>query len=250
LLGADNDAIEAFALANGFTNPDGSANFSTGGPAAVAAGVGNRTQIIRNEQGVLLRLLPNFINASSADVSGIDVTASYSFDSDFGNWRVGITGAYVREYEVDTGSAVINSVGVFTDTNPVARTLPEYKINGTINWSYGNHRAFVLIKYIDKLEADAVTGGDIFAAAGIATVQGAAAAAEFLSPGISAHTTGDIQYSYTFGENGWLSRSEISVGIQNVTNEEPPVTPSITGFDPTVHDPRGRIFFVRIGGSL
>jgi len=135
LLGADNAAIEAFAIENGFTNPDGTANFSTGGPAAVAAGVGNRTQIVRNEQGVLLRLLPDFVNASSADVSGIDLTASYTFSTAIGNWRLGIAGAWVNEYEVDTGSTIINSVGVFTDTNPVARTLPEWKINGTVNWS-------------------------------------------------------------------------------------------------------------------
>ena len=212
--------------------------------------MGNRTQIVRNEQGVLLRLLPDFVNASSADVSGIDLTASYTFSSSIGNWRLGIAGAWVNEYEVDTGTTVIDSVGVFTDTNPVARTLPEWKINGTVNWSYGNHRAFALIKFISELEADAVTGADVFAAAGIATVQGPEAAASFLSPEIPSVTTVDLQYTYSFGERGFLSNGEISLGLQNIFNTDPPITPSITGFDPTVHDPRGRIFFVRAGVSL
>ncbi len=62
--------------------------------------------------------------------------------------------------------------------------------------------------------------------------------------------TVDVNYSYNFGELGFLSDSNITVGIMNVADEEAPVVSYITGFDPRLHDGRGRMFMVRVGGSF
>ncbi|NOX49547.1 MAG: TonB-dependent receptor, partial [Gammaproteobacteria bacterium] len=132
LLIADNNALQAFVDANLGGGEGGScASEAQCYADAVAAGVGNREQIIRNPQGVLLRILPEFANANSADISGLDVTASYSFDTDIGSWRVGLQGAWVNEYEVVAGTQTFDSVGSYNDLNPVARPLPEFKVNGT-----------------------------------------------------------------------------------------------------------------------
>jgi hypothetical protein len=51
---------------------------------AIGAGVGNRDQVVRNGAGIVVRVLPDFLNLSNATISGIDLQASYSFDTDYG----------------------------------------------------------------------------------------------------------------------------------------------------------------------
>ena len=110
LLAADNAALQAYVDANaGASYID-----------AVNAGVGNREQIIRNSQAVMLRILPNFANAQSADASGVDLNASYSFDTDWGDWRVGLQAAYFNEYEVtQANGSVTDAVGSYNFSNTV-----------------------------------------------------------------------------------------------------------------------------------
>ena len=93
LLAADNAVIQAYADANDVT-------------LAVAAtdSARNFDQVIRNSSGILLRLLPNFSNADSAEVSGVDLTSSYSFDNGWGNWRVGLQAAWIGTYDVKVGA--------------------------------------------------------------------------------------------------------------------------------------------------
>jgi outer membrane receptor protein involved in Fe transport len=60
-----------------------------------------------------------------------------------------------------------------------------------------------------------------------------------------------VQYTYSFGDTVLgLSDANITLGIQNVTDEEPPVISVVTAYDGRLHDGRGRIWFARVGGSL
>ena len=74
LMTADNAAINAHIEAA----PAGTTRTARD---AITADVGNRDQIIRDPDGNLLRILPNFVNANSAIIEGMDLTASYSFDT-------------------------------------------------------------------------------------------------------------------------------------------------------------------------
>ena len=252
ILREDNLALQAFVAANpGASILD-----------AVNAGVGNRAQVVRNGvDGGLLRILPNFANANSADISGLDVTAAYTWDNDWGNWRVGLQAAWVDEYEVEVpnaggGVTVFDAVGQYNDRNPVARPLPEFKINGTLSWSMDQHRVFLLVKHVDDIDygfdlaTDPGSGAARFWNATIALANGPGAAADFFTRDIDSMTTADIQYTYSFGELSFFTDSRITLGVQNFTNEEPPWAPVNTGFEATLHDPRGRIWFARFGASL
>ena len=67
---------------------------------------------------------------------------------------------------------------------------------------------------------------------------------------IDSMLTVDLQYNYSFGEVSFLSDSNVTVGLQNIFDEVPPVVSYVTAYDPTLHDGRGRLFFLRVGGSL
>ena len=79
---------------------------------------------------------------------------------------------------------------------------------------------------------------------------GDAAAEKIYTNHVDSMTTLDLQYTFSYGELGLLSDSNISIGVQNVTDEEPPWVPVVNSFDPTLHDPRGRIWYVRVGVSM
>lgn len=244
LLSEDLTALNAHVAANGGTLLQ-----------AVQAGVGNRTQVIRNSTGGLLRVLPNFANANGAEVSGVDLSTSYSFDTNVGNWKAGLQAAWLADYEVEvasrTGGAptVFDAVGEYNDANPVARPLPEWKVNGTLNWGLDQHRAFLLVKYVSGVNHN-FTGGSTFFAATAALAHGQAFADRFLDSSINSWITADAQYTYSFGDLKYLSDASVSVGVLNLTNEEPPFVPVITGYDGTLHDPRGRVWTLRLSASL
>ena len=247
VLAADNAALrEAITAAGG--DVDSQADLI----AAVNRGDGNRRQVVRNGQGLMIRILPDFINANSAEIGGIDLNASYRFDNDWGNWRVGVQAAFLNTYEVTVGGNVIDAVGKYNDTNPVARPLPEMKINGTLNWSRGNHRAFMIVKHVDEVDFGDpnANGGARFWNQTIQLAQEVEGKADFFTRWIDAFTTIDVQYTYNLGELSVFSDAEVTLGIQNLTNEDPPWIPVITGYDGTLHDPRGRIWSLRVGASL
>ncbi len=254
LLREDNEALQAWVLANvpGATCTAGNCPNAID---AVNAGIGNRSQIIRNDSGILLRILPDFANANGADISGLDLNASYRFDNDWGNWSVGVQAAWIETFDVEVpntagGVTVFDGVGNYNSTNPVARPLPEFKVNGTLSWSKDNHRVFALVRWVDEIESD-VPAGTRFFFASTARLAGNNSVADDLDDDeIEDMTTVDLQYNYNFGETGFLADSNLTVGVQNVFDEEAPHIAVVTAFDGTLHDGRGRIFFVRVSGSI
>ena len=239
MLAADNAVIQAYADANDVT-------------LAVAAtdSARNFDQVIRNSSGILLRLLPNFSNADSAEVSGVDLTSSYSFDNRWGNWRVGLQAAWIGTYDVKVGGSTFDAVGSYNFTTPVARPLPEWKINGTLSWSMDEHRVFVLARYIDEVDEDIPAGTAGFFKAVTAIAGNTDTANDMADGKIDSMLTVDVQYNYNFGELAFLSDSNVTVGIQNILDEKPPIVSYVTAYDPTLHDGRGRLFFLRVGASL
>ena len=254
LLSADNAAIQEWVLAN---VPGATCTASNCPQAfqAVNAGVGNRRQIIRNDSGILLRILPDFANANGADVRGLDLDSSYRFDTSWGNWRVGVQAAWIETYEVEVrnssgGVTVHDGVGNYNSTNPVARPLPEWKVNANLSWSMNDHRVFALLKYVDEVETDVPAGTRGFFA-GTARLAGNDSVADDLGDTkIESFTTLDVQYTYSFGELGILNDSSLTFGLQNLLNEEAPHIAVVTAFDPRLHDGRGRIFFTRVSASM
>lgn len=264
LLEEDNFALSDFVCQTTGIRECGRQANGTAGPNpataqdwidAVNAGVGNRDQVIRNAQGIMVRLLPDFANANGAEVSGVDLNASYRFDNDWGNWRVGLQAAWIETYEVEVpvtagGTRVIDAVGNYNSRNPVARPLPEWKVNGTLSWSMDNHRVFALARWVDEVETDIAAGTRGFFAATARMAGNNSVAGDLTDDVIEDMLTVDLQYNYNFGEIGFLGDSNLTLGVQNVFNEEAPHVAVVTAFDPTLHDGRGRIFFARVSGSM
>ncbi|MCZ6888578.1 MAG: TonB-dependent receptor [Gammaproteobacteria bacterium] len=239
LVNEDGDAINAEIAATGKTVEQ-----------IVAEGiVGNRRQVIRNTVGELVRVLPDFVNANSLDADGIDLNASYSFDSMVGALRFGLQAAWVNTYDVvvrtSTGLTKFDGVGSLNAANRVGRPLPEWKVNGSVNWSYGNHSAYLLARFVDGYDFDVAQN-----ALRIETVQTILGENGINTPTVASWTTFDLTYSYRLPSMGFQSAGMVTVGARNLFDRDPPWVNSITGFDPISHDPRGRVWYARYSMSM
>lgn len=240
MLALDNAAIENYVAAN------------PGSTLAQGAVLADRNfdQVIRNSSGILLRLLPNFSNADSAEVDGLDLNAYYRFDNDLGSWRVGAQAAWVKTYDVKVGATTYDAVGSYNFATPVARPLPEFKVNGTVSWSSGPHRVFFIARWTEEVEEDIAPGTAGFFQAVTALAGNVDTANEMNDGVIDDMLTMDIQYNYNLGALSFINDVNVTVGIQNVADEAAPVVSYVTAYDPTLHDGRGRMFFLRFGASL
>jgi len=109
-----------------------------------------------------------------------------------------------------------------------------------------------IVKHVDEVDFGDpnANGGARFWNQTIQLAQEVEGKADFFTRWIDAVTTVDVQYTYNLGELSIFSDAEVTLGIQNLTNEDPPWIPVITGYDGTLHDPRGRIWSLRVGASL
>ena len=112
------------------------------------------------------------------------------------------------------------------------------------------HRAFLIVKYVDEIVSDIPLGTRGFFARTVELGGNAHLSKDFFDTKIESFTTVDLQYSYSFGEALLMADSTVTVGVQNVGDEDPPVIANVTAYDGTLHDGRGRIWFLRFSGNL
>ena len=137
-------------------------------------------------------------NLSFQSIKGIDFTASYVLDAgSIGRFDFQSETTWVDEVETqfDEGSAVTSGVGIFS--------LPEWRSNFTTNWNLGNFGATLRAVYVGELGGVNAT-----------------------TPLESADEVDDIitfngQLRYQFSPN-----TEISFGVNNIFNEDPPTDPT------------------------
>jgi len=217
---------------------------------AIAAGVGNRDQVLRTGTGKILRVLPEFVNQNTAETSGLDAQITYSFDNQYGAFRATVAAAWVNEFKV---AGQKDAVGMYNVRNPVMprRALPEYKVNASLNWSYENHRAYAVVRWIDGYEATlSEEGATAFWSQTVLKSLGAEASAKYYDPDVESWTTVDANYTYTLPEMGPVSSSSITIGAKNLFDRDAPWVPNNTTYDPVTHDFRGRVWYMRMAASM
>ena len=187
---------------------------------------------IKRLSGNLVGVTTSYINAAKVDASGLDIEATYSFDTEFGQASVGINTARMLNYEIPNGTGGMRDVvGLFNHDN-FARSLPETKSVITAKLNNGDHTFAAFIRMVSEYETTrALT---------------AAATAAGFGADIDSFTTVDVRYSYDLDMGG--NDIKISAGINNVADEMAPLVYDAANFsyDPKHHDPRGRMVYLGI----
>lgn len=203
-------------------------------------GPGLPDKVIRGADGTFFRTEASYVNAQSLETSGVDLVASYSWSTDnLGDWRISTSVSYTIDYDLtDPDGLKIDGVGSRNAANTIGHSLPEYKANVGLYWNMDRHGALILARYIDEYEDDIPQD----------PLRGAFIG---LHPTIDSMTTVDVQYTYNLPEMGFLlDGSQITLGIKNAANEEPPHMNTDGGFDPFTHNPIGRMWYGRFRMAL
>lgn len=196
--------------------------------AAAAGDPDAGPKVVRNAgSGLIAAINPNFINASSIETNGLDFSAVAAWD-DF-SVKGELTQILTYDLQAVSGGATIDGAGNRNSTN-FASAAPETRANLSLNWSPGIHSLTGTLRYIGAYDNDDADGfGDE----------------------IDAFASVDLQYSADLsGLTGLGEGTTFTLGANNVFDEDPPFVASAQGYDPTVHDPRGRMVYVRLTQSF
>ncbi|MCH7817063.1 MAG: TonB-dependent receptor, partial [Proteobacteria bacterium] len=201
-------------------------------------------RLLGSTSAQLVTIVLPAINGGNIVVDGIDLDMAYSWDSDWGRFRLSIGYTHVRQYEVsgipglDLGlkeTGVTDAAGTDGDT-PYVRSLPDNKGNITMSWSRDNHRITAINRYIgsykvldydNRLETTSVR------------------LLPYLKPQVPSSNTWDFQYNYTHSwSNDALGTTIFTAGLLDAFNEDLPMYRFQT-YDRSVFDGRGRRWYAR-----
>ncbi|HVZ27023.1 MAG TPA: hypothetical protein VG798_00060, partial [Rhizomicrobium sp.] len=178
-------------------------------------------------------------NALDIDVTGLDISASYRFETD--NWGAFTIGGsetqflrFLQAYGGGAKYSIINSVGINSTFPSIARQarlnagwdMGDYSlaiflnnVGGYKNWGSGTVNPLVL-----DANGNVSGGGDY----------------------VHSWTTFDLHASWDFSHEGMLGDSQLYVDVNNIFNEAPPFFNNSQGYDPFGANPLGRVMSVGI----
>ena len=180
----------------------------------------------RTPAGLISRIGAQLQNIGSVRTRGIDVTANYRTpETGAGRFGLQLNGNFLMKYS-ETFPAQVG----FTTTNYLGLTrgfpdqsYPRFKGNGTLDWALGVFTGSFTGRYIDAVrEADGKK--------------------------LDSRLYGDVQLGYAFFDR----RMALTVGVNNVFNQDPPACFSCTGpnYDPTTYDVPGQFGYVRVSYKM
>lgn len=135
-------------------------------------------------------------NLGALAQDGIDVAVSYTLDTDYGDWRVGLDVAKILSVDRQ-GAAGLPTVDVLdTIGNPV-----DLRVRGSLGWRMGGWSANAFANYTDSYRNTAITPNVM----------------------VDSQATYDLTASYTFEGEGLTNGVRVSVNAMNVLDSEPPI---------------------------
>ncbi len=186
------------------------------------------------------------VNAGNIELQGIDVKLGYAWDTDWGNFRLGLDYTHVDEYLVKNipgyefglqESGRFDAAGTEGES-PLVRSVPDNKGNINFSWSRDNHRVAIFNRHIGSYEVLSHTDF-------IENPRENQFDIALAKPMIDSYNTWDIQYNYTHTwGNSSLGSTNFTIGVIDATNADIPLHRRQT-FDRSVFDARGRRWYAR-----
>ena len=182
--------------------------------------------ITRTPAGLISRINAQLQNIGSIRTRGIDVVANFrTRETSAGRFGLQLNGNFLLKYSETFPAAVGFSTTEYLGTTRgfPDQSYPRFKGNGTLDWALSAFTASFTGRYIDAVrETDGKKLKSTF--------------------------YGDVQLGYAFFDK----RLALTVGVNNVFNQDPPPCFSCTGpnYDPTTYDVPGQFGYVRLSYKM
>jgi outer membrane receptor protein involved in Fe transport len=187
--------------------------------------------VLNPTSGQIAQINTAFFNAGAIQTDGVDFNVGYRFPlGPAGDLDIDVTATLITSFDIQEtqGGPVIDGLDSRNALN-FARSTPDFRLNANLMYDFDQHQLGVIVRHIDGYVDD---------------LNGRAP--------IDSFTTLDMQYSYRFDDGlfGLGDETALTVGALNLTAEDPPFVNDRGSYDPVVHDPRGRLFYVRVRQSF
>ncbi len=179
-------------------------------------GTDAQSRLTRSASGALTFVQLYFINASSIETQGVDLSARYGRDLWGGRASAAADWTYVDRYDIrlNASAGAVSGVGS-TNLNNIGRSLPRNRGELVLDWRDGRQAVTGLVHY---------TAGYANDRSGITDAS------------IASQTTIDLLYTRSVGTD-----VDVTLGAVNIADKAPPLAQFAFGYDPVVADPRGRV---------
>ncbi|MSR11133.1 MAG: TonB-dependent receptor [Gammaproteobacteria bacterium] len=194
----------------------------------------------------LITLVLPAVNAGLFEVQGIDLRAGYSWENNWGSFRVGFDYTHVDEFLVSDvpgleagfqSTGEFDAAGVDGEQN-IVREVPDNKGTLSFSWASGNHRVSLFNRHIGSYQ---VLSHRQF----LANPQTTPLDAAYAKSSVASYDTWDVQYNYNHEwANSALGTTGFTVGVIDALNADLPLFRRST-FDASVFDGRGRRLYAR-----
>ncbi len=180
------------------------------------------SRIERTSAGTISIVNVAYINADALKVSGMDFSARAIYEVGNGILSPFVDMTYLLSYDITTNGVTVDGLGRLNRGNVGA---PNQRLKGNIgvNWSNGPLNANLFVRHVGGYE----DGGDV---------------------SIDSFTSIDANISYSLGE---IFRNDsdttLTIGVVNLTDQNPPFVAISGSYDPRSGDPRGRRVYIKVG---
>ncbi|MEL6214129.1 MAG: TonB-dependent receptor, partial [Pseudomonadota bacterium] len=199
----------------------------------------SRVQRVAGPGSPVTQINVGFVNASSVETDGVDFRLKYQFETAAGVFQPIVEGTYILGYDLeDPQAGNVDGAGLRNFQN-FGNPTPELRANAGIAWVNGAHTANIFARYISGYDDDQNCSDGAPSTGGVCPT-----GTGFFD--IDSQLTFDLQYSFdTVVAFDWETGPLLTLGVINATAEEPPQVFTNGGYDARVHDPRGRLVYLR-----
>lgn len=220
--------LDLIARANGSSNPD------------VIRGEVDED----NPLGEIIQINRRYENLNTRTITGYDVSINYGFDSSIGNWDLTINGARTLKFDQQAGgdAATILNAGapadvLGADVGDIVGTssIPEWQATASLKWKSKDDlwRAGLFVKHVGDVDVTSVrrTEGD-----------------ETVFYNMPSQQRANIFVT----RRDFMGHEDLNLtfGVNNITDEEPPLADTTFGYDGSLHSSRGRYIYTSVSYSF
>lgn len=191
------------------------------------------SRVTRDANGQIISVVNAFTNLGGVKADGYDLSAQYVLEAVAdGELSLSANLTHINSYDVDLGdgSPIFNGANNRNTSFGQLGSVPDTRLNLSADWRRENRSFSLSARHIGGY--DDRTPGNTYSS-------------------IDSQTVLDAQYSMSFDGAMGSGVTDVAIGVNNLTDEEPPAIDrnSANGrraFDSQVHDPRGRIVYLRL----
>ncbi len=183
----------------------------------------------------VVRIAEQFVNEARLEQRTIDWSLAYSFPwVRYGEFSLRTNGSYIPRFSLTGGEGRPVDLEGNTNEGTIIADVADLRANVTVAWNWNRHSANATYRFIDEFSDRRF---------------GETPADDVRGESIGSHGELDLQYTYAFPTSSLIGigdQTELSVGAINALDAAPPAAPNEPrNFVREIHDPRGRLVYVR-----